>query len=125
MCIRDRYMYDETIASKGSNETMSFLYHCINNFVAASVDTLYIFSDNCSSQNKSIFMTKFLSLLVATGRFKKIIHRFPEPGHSFLPCDRDFAQIEKLKRKKEYLFLPEEYYQMVQHASSSFEIVPS
>lgn len=65
------YMYDETIASKGSNETMSFLYHCINNFVAASVDILYIFSDNCSGQNKSIFMTKFLSLLVTTDRSKK------------------------------------------------------
>lgn len=26
---------------------------------------------------------------------KHIIHRYPEPGHSFLPCDLAFGIIEK------------------------------
>jgi len=35
---------------------------------------------------------------------KKIIHRYPEPGHSFLPCDRNFGQIEKQRRRQERVF---------------------
>lgn len=33
------------------------------------------------------------------------MHQFPEPGHSFLPCDRAFGLIEKEKRKKKQ-FIP-------------------
>ncbi|KAJ4429631.1 hypothetical protein ANN_21832 [Periplaneta americana] len=39
--------------------------------------------------------------LVAKGRFDEISHKFLVSGHSFLPCDRDFAMIEKRKRVKE------------------------
>lgn len=117
------YMYDEMTAKKGANETISFLKHYIDTKIPPDVKLLYLFSDNCAGQNKNFVLVRFLSLLAASGRFEKIIHCFPERGHSFLPCDRCFGQIEIQKRKKEYLFIPEEWLSMVSNTSKKFEVV--
>lgn len=49
---------------------------------------------------------------------EKITHRYPEPGHSFLPCDRCFGLMEKNKRKMERVFIPQTYQNMVKETSS-------
>lgn len=116
------YMFDETVAKKGSIETVSFLWHFIKKYIRSSVTVLHIFTDNCGGQNKNAVMIQFLSTLVNNGRFSKIVHHLPEPGHSFLPCDRDFAQIEKKKRKKEILYLPEEWYSLVENCGKKFTV---
>lgn len=97
-------MFHEMIAKKGANETISFLDHYIKNFLPASVTRLVLFTDNCAGQQKNMTMVQYLSCLAMTGRFTQIIHRFPERGHSFLPCDRQFGLISnKKKRKRIYL----------------------
>lgn len=93
------YMYDETTGKKGSNETVSLLKHYIDNYISQEVKVLHIFTDNCAGQYKNILMLQFLNSLTATGRFLKIHHHFPERGHTFMPCDRAFAQVQKVKRK--------------------------
>lgn len=108
---------------KGANETVSFLKHYVDSVINPSVKTLYIFTDNCVGQNKNMVVVQMLSALVATGRFNIIYHRFPERGHSFLPCDRKFALIEKEKRKVTYLYLPEEWYSKVARTSQTFLVV--
>ena len=40
-----------------------------------------------------------------------------------MPCDRAFAQIEEIKRKKKYLFVPDEWYDIVSSASINFTVV--
>lgn len=40
-----------------------------------------------------------------------------------MPCDRNVAQIEKLKRLKEYIYIPEEWFSLVQRASKKFHVV--
>lgn len=116
------YMFDETTGRKGSNETVSLLKHYIDNYITEEVKTLHLFSDNCAGQNKNILMVQFLSSLCASGKFIKI-HHFPERGHSFMPCDRAFAQIEKVKRRKEYVYVPEQWYDIVSSASKNFSVV--
>lgn len=54
---------------------------------------------------------------------KSIIHRYPEPGHSFLPCDRCFGHIEKARRKVETVFLPEEYEKLVSETSNKYNVI--
>lgn len=44
------YMYDEVTAKKGKNEVISFLNHFFKTILDKQVDTVYLFSDNCSSQ---------------------------------------------------------------------------
>lgn len=90
-------MYDETIGKKTPNESVSFLYHYIEQKLEKNMKTLYIFSDNCEVQNKSFTMASFLYALLQNGRLKNIVHRLPEPRHSFLPCDRCFGVVEKYR----------------------------
>ena len=117
------FMYDEATAKKGANETISFLKYYIDHFVHPAVKTLYLFSDNCIGQNKNTTMVQFLSSLAISGRFTTIYHRFPERGHSYLPCDRNFAVVEKQKRNVSYLYLPEEWYSLTAKCSKNFEVV--
>lgn len=93
------YIYPETAAGKSPNEVCSFLSHFIKNYLGSEVTELRLFSDNCPGQNKNHCLIRFCAALVETGRFGKIDQIFPIRGHSFLPCDRDFAIIKrKLKR---------------------------
>jgi len=100
------YMYDEATGRKGQNEVINFINHFFSNIMDKSVETVYLFSDNCSAQNKNFGLTQYFYTLALTKKFgiKTIVHRYPQPGHSFLPCDRAFALIEKNKIKLEYVF---------------------
>lgn len=117
------YMYDETTAKKGANEVISFLHHYITNKLSPGVKKLYLFSDNCCAQNKNNVMVRYLAGLCKIQKFESIIHRFPEPGHSFLPCDRSFGIIEKKKRLVERIYLPQEYHKLVEKASLKFKVI--
>lgn len=114
------YLYDETTARKSPNEVVSFLYHYITNILPQNVTILYLFSDNAAAQNKNSTMVQFLYLLVRTMSIKKVVHRFPEPGHSFLPCDRCFGVIEKFLRRKDYVFSPQQYADYIKQAAKQF-----
>lgn len=116
------YMFDETIAKKGCIETVSFLKHYIEKYLRNTVKTLYIFTDNCGGQDKNGVVLHFLMSLVLNGRLTTIVHHLPEPGHSYLPCDGDFGQIEKKKRQKELLYLPEEWYSLVELTGKKFTV---
>lgn len=72
-----------------------------------SVETLYLFSDNSSLQNKNFAMTQFSYTIAANNMYeiKKILHRYPEPDYSFLPCYRVFCIIEKRRRKLVHVYL--------------------
>lgn len=117
------YMYDESVAKKSSNEPISFLKHYIEVVLSPTIRTLYIFSDNCVAQNKNHALTQFLFYQVQCGRFDQIIQRFPEPGHSFMPCDRSFGIIEKNLRKTERVFVPEDYMRIVKNTSKKFDVI--
>ena len=57
-----------------------------------------VWSDNCIGQNKNKIMLFLWIYLTITGKYDEINHKFLVSGHSYLPCDRDFAQIEKCKK---------------------------
>lgn len=119
------YMYDEITSKKGSNEVISFLDHYLNTYLPDTVRTLYLFSDNAFAQNKNQSLVKYLYTLSNINQkgILKIIHQYPEPGRSFLPCDRSFALIEKAKRRKERVHIPDEWKQLVRSTSKKFKVV--
>lgn len=117
------YVYDETIAAKGQNDVASLLLHFLNNHLRPEVRDIYIFTDNCASQNKNYVLVQFLYTLVATEKFRLIQHRYPEPGHSFLPCDRSFGIIEQEKRKHEKIYLPKDYVEIIKKTSKNFKVI--
>lgn len=111
------FMYDESVGKKGQNEVISFLNYYLENLLHQGIQTLYLFADNCSSQNKNTALIHYLYTIIQSEAFglKQIIQRYPEPGHSFLPCDRCFGLIEQQKRKIERVYIPSTYQEMVKN----------
>ncbi|KAJ4429539.1 hypothetical protein ANN_21708 [Periplaneta americana] len=102
----DAYMclWNESVSGRGGNEIVSSLLKVIS-LLPSNKRKLVIWTDNCIGQNKNKMMVLALVHLVAKGRFDEISHKFLVSGHSFLPCDRDFAMIEKRKRVSK-IFVP-------------------
>ncbi|KAK4873944.1 hypothetical protein RN001_013304 [Aquatica leii] len=72
----------------------------------------------------SLIATLWLQL-VREHKLKSIEHRFLVSAHSYLPCDRDFFQIEKHKRFFRQIHCPEDWYEAVRKSNrtSSFEVI--
>lgn len=117
------FVYNETVGGKGQNEVISMLHHFFKNLLKPEVTHLYMFSDNCASQNKNNVMTQFLYSLINTGALKFIYHRFPEPGHSYLPCDRSFGAVEQRKNKYDRIYLPSDYMKIIRDSGKKFEVI--
>lgn len=92
-------LWYEGIAGRGGNEISSCLLHILNNINPSNKKKITIWSDNCASQNKNRMIVFIYIFLVSVGLYETIDHKFLVSGHSFLQCDRDFALIEKRKRK--------------------------
>ena len=111
------YLYHQGTAGKGSNEVCSFIMKYINDNVPLNVDELYLYSDNCTGQNKNHTMIRFLLHLTDTGRFKKIVFRLPIRGHSYLPCDRVFGLVKRNLRKHDRYYTVKEVAEIILSSS--------
>ena len=111
------FSYHEGEAHKGPNEVCTFLKDYFENKISENVKEVHIFSDGCAGQNKNHTVIRFLLALASSQKFRKIFHYFPIRGHSFLPCDRDFGVAKRLIRKHDRIFLPEEYYDLIEKSS--------
>lgn len=116
------YPYTELTGKKTPNETLSFLNHFIEHHVDPNIKRLYIFTDACTAQNRNNFVAKYLHHLLATGRFNYIRHVFPTRGHSYLPCDRDFARVELKKRKQDTVYTPEQWKDVIRRSANYISV---
>jgi len=69
---------------------------------------LVTWSDSCGGQNRNIKMTLSMLKLVCSPniQFTKITMKFLESGHSFLPNDSYFSDIEKRLKYHPDVFVP-------------------
>lgn len=100
-------MYQEGQAKKLPDDTCSLLLSYLET-IEKDYDELHLYADNCSGRNKNHCISKVLQALTDSKKFKKIIQYFPICGHSFLPCDRDFAIIKRELRKNNRIYGMEE-----------------
>ncbi|CAH1112180.1 unnamed protein product [Psylliodes chrysocephalus] len=90
------YYWNESQLSKGSNEITGAIYHRLYNTDIENFSTLRLIADGFGGQNKNntlitMLMKWFFSINKHIQSVKII---FPIVGHSFIPPDRVFAQIE-------------------------------
>ena len=78
-------------ANRVANDVWSMLLEYIKIYVTETIKVLYLLSDGCPKQNRN---HRFLHSLTNYGRFDEIILYFPQPGHSFLPNDRSFGELD-------------------------------
>lgn len=111
------YLYHEGNGRKGPNEGCTFLREYLKSLPEEYTE-LHLYCDNCAGQNKNQALSRFCLYLTDYKVFKKIEQFFPVPGHSFLPCDRDFGLISKALRKHDRLYTPEEVKVVIENSSS-------
>lgn len=90
------FVYDETIAKKGSDEVSSMLYDFVNCHLDENVKHLTVFCDSCGGQNKNSTVFKLLYYMVhEQKRLESITVIFPIRGHSYMECDRNMALVNQ------------------------------
>lgn len=109
------YVWTENEFGKGSNIIASCLFDSLNSMDLTPYTVIRLISDGCGGQNKnSILLSMLCSWLKnAPDNIQEIQLVFPMTGHSFLPPDRVFGNIEKDIRKCEVIIKPEEYINMI------------
>lgn len=115
------YCWMENQFNKGANEISSIVYHRLMNTDLAGVQTVRLIADGCGGQNKNSIMLAMCSkwLVESAPSNVKILELvFPIVGHSFIPPDRVFAQIEKEVRKRDTIVRPEEYLDIISQWST-------
>lgn len=105
------YMWDETMAARGSQEISSCLIKHIKIY-AAQKKKITIYSDTCTGQNRNIKMSLALMKLVQSGEIEAEIieQKFLVSGHSFLPNDADFGNVEQSVKGKT-IYIPKQWYE--------------
>lgn len=115
------YLSHEGENHKGCNEVCSYVLNYIENNIPNTVKHLHIFSDGCSGQNKNHALARVCAALVETGRFETLNQYFPIRGHSFLPCDRDFAFIKRNIKKHDRIYSMKEYADLIVAATDKID----
>lgn len=113
------YSYHEGEGHKGPDEVCSFLNDYINNKIPENVQELHLFCDGCPGQNRNNTMIRYLLALVMTNKFQKITIYFPQRGHSFNDCDRDFGTVKRKIRRLDRIFSVEDYEDLIVSSSTN------
>ncbi|KAJ8942215.1 hypothetical protein NQ314_010115 [Rhamnusium bicolor] len=110
------YVWNETVRPKSSNEIVSALFHRLVNINLAGKVHIKLFADCCGDQNKNTILIGMCCKWLeshAPSNIKTIEVIFPVVGHSYIPPDRVFGNIEKDLKKKEIIVSPEEYVTLI------------
>lgn len=91
------FLWHEGMSGRGANEIASCILKAVK-IKLTEKDKLTVWSDNCAGQNKNKMLLFLWIYLITNGYFQEINQKFLVSRHSFLSCDRDFAQIEKRRR---------------------------
>ena len=111
------YMWHEGIASRGSQEVGSCLRHHLKQN-GSTAKHLIAFSDACGGQNRNINMVCMWLHIVTSNDYPYCLvdHKFMVSGHSYLPNDRDFGCVETARRKQQHIFVPDDWFDLVEKA---------
>ncbi|KAJ8704984.1 hypothetical protein PYW08_012304 [Mythimna loreyi] len=108
------YLWTENEFPKTSNQIASAVYDRLNKTNFDGVSTVRLVADGCGGQNKNSILLCMLSRwLLDNLSLKKIEVVFPITGHSFMPPDRVFGNIEKVLKKQEVIIRPEDYIDII------------
>jgi hypothetical protein len=115
------YNWTEDQRPKGSNEIASAVHFCLTGLDNTNIDTVRLVTDGCGGQNKNSIMIGMVSTWFtcsAPSNVKSVQLIFPVTGHSYLPPDRVFGNIEKAIKRKETVVEPQEYRQVFESFGS-------
>lgn len=133
LCVHDKgknksmmFLWDETKGKRGSAEIASCILAYVTHYFEPLANNnkkrhLIIWSDRCTGQNNNWKMIALLQHLVMNNYFTTVDQKFLTTGHSFLPCDRDFALIER-RKKCSMVYVPSQWVEVITSASNKFSV---
>lgn len=116
------YTWDESMASRGSQEIASCLHKHFEKFVPKDTQKIILRSDACSGQNRNIKMALMLKKFLSMWNYpdlSSIEQHFYISGHSYNSCDRSFALIEKQKKLTEEIYVPKHWINVITQAKKN------
>jgi len=103
------YVWIENEGGRGAQDIGSALLKHIHDCVPSAVEHLILWSDSCGGQNRNIKICLMLQYVLQKHKtLKTITFRYRVSGHSFLPNDSEFGDVECALRRQERLYLPED-----------------
>lgn len=107
-------VWTEREAGRGTQEVRSCLRKYINENIKAPVKKLILWSDSCGGQNRSI---KLVLMLIHTLQnhpsLESISIKFLLFGHSFLPNDSHFGDVECVLKTHQRLYTDYDYIEIM------------
>ena len=100
------FVWDEVTGGRGSDEVASCLLKWVKKRQeeGEEFDVLRVFCDNSAGQNKNIFVLLTALRMIHAKLLFRVEFVFLVSGHSYMPCDRSFGNIEKkFKGNPEFL----------------------
>ncbi|XP_037302209.1 uncharacterized protein LOC119192498 [Manduca sexta] len=108
------YTWTENEFGKTANQIASAVYDRLNKTNLSGITIIRLFADGCGGQNKNSIMLSMLSKwLLENVSVKRIEIIFPVTGHSFMPPDRFFGNVERVLKKREVIIQPGEYCDII------------
>lgn len=96
-------------AGRGAQEVGSCLIKHIKNNLNHNIKDLVLWSDSCGGQNRNIKIVLLMKTLFNSIELDNITLKYLYPGHSFLPNDRNFSDIESALKHQQRLYTPQDY----------------
>lgn len=115
----------ENEGSRGTQEVGSCLKKFIND-ITAPVKTLILWSDSCGGQNRSIKLVLLMIYILQNHpSLENISLRYRLSGHSFLPNDSDFGDVECALKREEKICTDEAYIKVMETCrnKNKFEVI--
>jgi len=104
------YVWPEGMAGRGAQEVAACLMKHIKNRLDNDVKCLKLWSDSCGGQNRNIKIVLMMRhVLSQHSSLECIIFRYRVSGHSYLPNDSEFGDVECALKSQQSLFTVDEY----------------
>lgn len=120
------YVWTELDRPRSSNEISSFLHHFLSKFTfVGNVKIIRFICDGCGAQNKNSTLIGMLSYWLqyeAPRQIEQIQILFPVVGHSYIPPDRVFGQIERVYKKNTVVIHPDEYVNLIKKFATVYRV---
>lgn len=109
------YVWVEGLAGRGAQEIGSCLMKHVKTKLSLEIKHLTLWCDSCGGQNRNIKLILMLkSILHGTHtNLESITIKYLCSGHSFLPNDTDFSDIESSLKRQQRLYTPDDYIQVM------------
>lgn len=109
------FLWNETVAKKGSDEIASNVYQYVAEMVLTGITDFIFYSDNCTGQNRNQMV--FSMYAFACFKFKvNITHRFLEVGHTHNSGDSMHSRIEAVSRNQD-VYTQEQWLDFIKRAA--------